>query len=95
MRTEMMTHGTVVRNLPQQDLLNELKVFITGTSKGDRQKTAAELTKTALLLLRKLPACRGAIFQFFCKVFDTAASNYIQNIEVGCLNCTLTTVITN
>ncbi|KAF7279142.1 hypothetical protein GWI33_007556 [Rhynchophorus ferrugineus] len=76
----MMPHATLVRNLPQHNLLKELKVFIIGTSKGDRQKTT-ELTKTALLLLRKLPACRGAVFQFFCKVFDTAASNYIQCIE--------------
>ncbi|XP_030761620.1 integrator complex subunit 5 [Sitophilus oryzae] len=76
----MLSQTAVVRNLPQQNLLNELNVFITGTSKSSKIKTV-ELTKTALLLLRKLPACRGAVFNYFCKVFDTASANYIQGIE--------------
>lgn len=76
----MIPHTTVVRNLPQQDLLNELKAFINGTRKLDKMGSV-ELTKTALILLRKVPACRGAIFEYFCKVFDAAAYNYIQAIE--------------
>lgn len=77
-----MTQSAVVRNIPQQDLLNELKTFIAGTRKQDKQNSV-ELNKTALILLRKLPACRSAIFEYLCKVFDTAAYNYIQALEVS------------
>lgn len=80
----MMTPSAVVRNIPQQDLLNELKTFIAGTHKQDKQNSV-ELNKTALILLRKLPACRSAIFEYLCKVFDTAAYNYIQALEVSIL----------
>ncbi|ENN75427.1 hypothetical protein YQE_07978, partial [Dendroctonus ponderosae] len=76
----MIAETAVVRDLPQQDLLNELKAFISGTRKFSRQNSL-ELTKTALVLLKKLPACRGAVFEYFCKVFDAAASNYIESIE--------------
>ncbi|XP_066144042.1 integrator complex subunit 5 isoform X1 [Euwallacea fornicatus] len=70
----------VVRNAPQQDLLNELRTFIKGTRKKEKQ-ISVELTKTALILLRKLPSSREAIFEYFCTVFDAAASNYIEAIE--------------
>lgn len=77
----MIAGTAVVRDLPQQDLSNELKSFISGTRKFSRHNSL-ELTKTALVLLKKLPACRGAVFEYFCKVFDAAASNYIESIEV-------------
>ncbi|KAL1494259.1 hypothetical protein ABEB36_009883 [Hypothenemus hampei] len=77
----MISQTTVVRNLPQHNLLDELKIFINETRNKQDSKNHVELTKTALLLLRKLPACRSAVFEYFCKVFDVAANHYIETIE--------------
>ncbi|KAJ8941236.1 hypothetical protein NQ318_015668 [Aromia moschata] len=40
-----------------------------------------DLAKSALTLLKCLPASRTAIFEYFCDVFDNAALNYIEGIE--------------
>ncbi|KAJ8920161.1 hypothetical protein NQ315_011822 [Exocentrus adspersus] len=76
----MISNSTVVRTVPQQDLMHELRFFIRGAIKKEKC-SSLDLTKTALTLLKCLPASRTAIFEYFCKVFDTAALNYINGIE--------------
>ncbi|XP_023025427.1 integrator complex subunit 5 omd [Leptinotarsa decemlineata] len=76
----MMSQSTVVRNVPQQDLMNELKFFVKGATRKEKC-SALDLTKSALTLLKHVPASRVAVFEYFCKVFDGAALNYIQGIE--------------
>ncbi|XP_050314392.1 integrator complex subunit 5 [Anthonomus grandis grandis] len=67
---------TVLRNMPQQNLYGELKLFIS-----QNKQNPIELTKTSLLLLKKLPACRGSIFDYFSGVFVEAVFHYIQRLE--------------
>jgi integrator complex subunit 5 len=76
----MMSHATVIRSAPQQDLINELHTFIKGALKLERCNPL-DLTKTALRLLKNIPAARAALFEYFSNVFGEAASYYIQAIE--------------
>ncbi|KAJ8931709.1 hypothetical protein NQ314_015356 [Rhamnusium bicolor] len=76
----MISHSTVIRNVPQQDLLSELRFFIRGATKKEKCNPL-DLTKSALTLLKCLPASRVAIFEYFCKVFENASLNYIEGIE--------------
>ncbi|CAH0555830.1 unnamed protein product [Brassicogethes aeneus] len=76
----MISHTGIIKSAPQQDLINEIQVFIRGASNLDKCNPL-ELSKTALTLLKLLPASRVAVFDYFCKVFDNAASNYIKGIE--------------
>lgn len=64
-----------------QDIMQELKLFIGGARKKIKCNPL-ELTKTALSLLRNLPATRDAVLEYFCTNFDTAAQNYIVRLEV-------------
>ncbi|KAG5897481.1 hypothetical protein JTB14_031106 [Gonioctena quinquepunctata] len=73
--------ATVVRNAPQQDLMNELKFFVKGAATRKEKPNALDLTKSALTLLKSLPASRIAVFEYFCRVFDSASLNYIQAVE--------------
>lgn len=77
-----MSQSTVMRNTPQQDLMNELRFFIKGASKKEKCNPI-DLTKSSLTLLKCLPASRVAVFEYFSKVFDKAALNYIDAIEVS------------
>lgn len=79
---KMLSHTAVIRNMPQQDLLNELNTFIKGALKLDKCNTL-DLSKTALRLLKNLPAARNGLFEYFSNVFTNAATNYIQAIEVS------------
>lgn len=75
-----MSQPTIVRNMPQ-DLVKELRFFLKGTSKKEKCNPV-DLTKSALTLLKCLPASKAAVFEYFSKVFDKAAINYITAIEV-------------
>lgn len=76
-----MSQSTIVRSMSQQDLMSELRFFIKGASKKDKCNLV-DLTKSALTLLKCLPASKVAVFDYFSKVFDKAALNYIDAIEV-------------
>lgn len=77
----MNSQTTLIRSLPQQDLMNDLKFFIKGTAKKEKCNSV-DLTKYSLTLLKCLPAARVAAFEYFSKVFDKASFNYIEAIEV-------------
>lgn len=64
----------------QPDILSELNIFISG-ARQDTKISPLDLSKTALFLLKNLPAARDAILEYFCKLFDIAVSNYIVRIE--------------
>lgn len=68
-------------NKSSSDFMQDLKLFINGTKKKSKSNSL-ELTKTALGLLKNLPATRDAVLDFFCANFDTAAQNYILRLEV-------------
>ncbi|CAH1156206.1 unnamed protein product [Phaedon cochleariae] len=76
----MKSQSTIVRNVPQQDLSNELKFFVKGATKKEKCNPL-DLTKSALTLLKSLPASRVAVLEYFRFIFDNAALNYIKAIE--------------
>lgn len=78
-----MSQAPVIRNTSQQDLLNELHIFIKESLKLSDSNNYLDLTKVALRLLKSLPAARPALFEFFSKVFEKAAETYILDIEVN------------
>lgn len=71
-----------IEDTQASNILNELNAFIAGTTRSSKFNEL-ELTKTALNLLKTLPASRDAVLEFFCSVFDTAVKKYVACIEVG------------
>lgn len=71
----------IIRNNQQLNILNELKAFIGGATRTTKNHQF-ELAKSALSLLKSLPAARDAVLEYFCTVFDTATQNFIVRIEV-------------
>ncbi|XP_072378563.1 integrator complex subunit 5 [Diabrotica undecimpunctata] len=72
--------ATVVRTVPQQDLMNELNFFLKGASKKEPYSNV-DLTKSALTLLKCLPPTKVAVFEYFRGVFENAAKSYVQGLE--------------
>ncbi|KAI4461984.1 integrator complex subunit 5 [Holotrichia oblita] len=77
----MVSQQTRFRNTTQQDVLSDLKVFVDGVTKQVKCNPL-DLTKTALSILKSLPAARDAVLSYFCSVFDKASENYVCAIEV-------------
>lgn len=65
---------------PQADILTELNTFIIGATQN-QASNPIDLSKTAIYLLKNLPAARDAILEYFCNLFDVAVNNYIVRIE--------------
>lgn len=78
----MVPQQTIFRNTTQQNSLNDLKVFIDGVTKQVKCNPL-DLTRTALTILKSLPAARDAVLSYFCSVFDKASENYVCAIEVS------------
>ncbi|KAF2885662.1 hypothetical protein ILUMI_20513 [Ignelater luminosus] len=74
-----MSH-TTIRNVQQQDVIYELKAFIGGSTQ-DTKCNHVDLAKTALSLLKTLPAARDAVLEYFCVVFNSATQNFIVRLE--------------
>lgn len=77
----MLSQPTVIRPATQ-DLMTELHIFIGGATKNNHVNPL-DLAKTALNLIKNLPAARDAVLEYFCTVFDKAAMNYVVRIEVS------------
>ena len=54
----------------QDDLMKQLKIFLSGASGSTRQPVKPQLCSTALHLLTHLPAAREAVFEYFGYVLD-------------------------
>lgn len=78
---QTMPQTGYVRSVPHQDVLYELKLFISGATQNVKCNQL-ELTKSALTLLKTIPAARDAVLEYFCTVFNSATLNYISRIEV-------------
>lgn len=73
-----------VEDFQSSDILSELRNFIAGTTRSTKYNEL-ELIKTALSLLKTLPASRDAVLEYFCTVFDEAVKKYVALIEVKIL----------
>jgi Integrator complex subunit 5 N-terminus len=72
--------GASKTNTPQ-DLMQELRNFLSGSRVGPKANHV-ELTRTALNLLKSLPAARYAVLEYFCTVLDISVARYVSQLEV-------------
>lgn len=77
---KMPSQSSTIRHT-HHNLMEDFRLFITGTTVNAGRCNPLELTRAALTLLKALPATRDAVFQYFCGVFDNAAQNYILRLE--------------
>lgn len=75
--------ASVIKSAPSQDLMSELRAFIAGSQRSAAKANHAELTRTALSLLKSLPAARDAVLEYFCTVMDMSVSRYMSQLEVS------------
>ncbi|XP_066991548.1 integrator complex subunit 5 isoform X2 [Anabrus simplex] len=75
-----MSGTSVIKTVPTQDLLTELRTFLSGATRTVKINPL-ELARTALSLLKTLPAARDAVLEYFCSLFDDAVSKYVTQIE--------------
>ncbi|KAK6167219.1 hypothetical protein SNE40_021307 [Patella caerulea] len=68
--------------LQPTEILNEVNNFLYGACR--EEKVASEsLAKSALCLLRSMPAARHAVLEHFCNVFNEAVRRHLLVLEQG------------
>ncbi|CAK9817794.1 Integrator complex subunit 5 [Anthophora plagiata] len=76
-----MLHSTGA--LSPQDILAEVRKFISGAVRPTHSTSTLDVTRTALSLLRNVPAARDAVLEYFCNVFFVAVTKYVRQIETN------------
>lgn len=76
-----MFHSTGA--LSPQDILTEVRKFISGAVRPTHNTSTLDVTRTALYLLQNVPAARDAILEYFCNVFFIAVTKHFRQIEVN------------
>jgi len=67
----------VTSNSPnQEDLIKQLRTFLSGAGSHNRNQVNPQLSSTALHLLTHLPAAREAVLEYFGCVLDGMVSRY-------------------
>lgn len=76
-----MSQPTIFRRPSQhvQDLFTELRQFIAGAT-FSIQCPPIDLLKTAVYLLRNLPASRDAVLQYFSFIFESVVDHYVLRL---------------
>ncbi|XP_066574976.1 integrator complex subunit 5 [Amia ocellicauda] len=65
-----------------QELALEIKAFLSGVDQTQGRKLSArDHAKSALRLLRRVPACRGAVLEHLRGVYDEHVAAYLQELE--------------
>ncbi|XP_046389337.1 integrator complex subunit 5 [Ischnura elegans] len=75
-----MAGTSVIKAVPQQDSLSELRTFVAGATRTVKTNPL-ELARTALSLLKTLPSTIDAVLEYFCALFDVAVAKYVSQIE--------------
>ena len=68
--------------LSPQDILAEVRKFISGAARPSHSTNTLELTRTGLSLLKNVPAARDAVLEYLCNVFSVAVNKHVRQIEV-------------
>ncbi|KAL6261168.1 hypothetical protein P5V15_008692 [Pogonomyrmex californicus] len=76
-----MLHNSVI--LSPQDIVNEVRKFISGAIRPSHSTNTQDVTRTALFLLKNVPAARDAVLEYFCNVFFVAVTKYVRQIETN------------
>ncbi|XP_033223352.1 integrator complex subunit 5 isoform X2 [Belonocnema kinseyi] len=74
-----MPHSTEA--LSPQDILAEVRQFISGAARPSHSTNTVELTRTGLSLLKNVPAAREAVLEYLCNVFSVAVNKHVRQIE--------------
>ncbi|XP_076653027.1 integrator complex subunit 5 omd [Halictus rubicundus] len=69
--------------LSPQDILAEVRKFISGAVRPTHSTSTLDVTRTALSLLRNVPAARDAVLEYFCNVFFVAVTKHVRQIETN------------
>ncbi|XP_076180595.1 integrator complex subunit 5 omd isoform X2 [Ptiloglossa arizonensis] len=69
--------------LSPQDILSEVRKFISGAVRPTHNTSTLDVTRTALFLLRNVPAARDAVLEYFCNVFFVAVTKHVRQIETN------------
>lgn len=77
-----MSGTGVIKAVPPQDLMSDLRTFVAGATRPVKTNPL-ELARTALSVLKTLPAARDAVLEYFCTLFNSAVSKYVTQIEVS------------
>ncbi|KAK1117511.1 hypothetical protein K0M31_016544 [Melipona bicolor] len=76
-----MLHSTGA--LSPEDILAEVRKFISGAVRPTHSTSTLDVTRTALSLLRHVPAARDAVLEYFCNVFFIAVTKYVRQLETN------------
>ncbi|ESO83763.1 hypothetical protein LOTGIDRAFT_236428 [Lottia gigantea] len=66
--------------LQPKDILNEVNNFLHG-ARRDEKVASESLAKSALCLLRSMPAARHAVLEHFCNVFNEAVRRHLSELD--------------
>lgn len=75
-----MLHNTAT--LSPQDIVAEVRKFISGAVGPSHSTNMQDVTRAALFLLKNVPATKDAVLEYFCSVFFVAVTKYVRQIEV-------------
>ncbi|XP_043477683.1 integrator complex subunit 5 [Leptopilina heterotoma] len=67
--------------LSPQDILADVRRFISGAARPSHSTNTLELTRTGLSLLKNVPAAREAVLEYLCNVFSVAVNKHVRQIE--------------
>lgn len=71
----------VTEGADSQDVLSDLRTFVAGAARVG-EVNQLNLIKTAISLLKNLPATSEAVLEYFCTVFHNFVSRYLSLLEV-------------
>ena len=71
-----MIYETVTPTSSKDELLKQLRTFLSGASGTTRPPLKPQLASTALYLLTHLPAAREAVLEYFGHVLDGIMARY-------------------
>lgn len=71
--------------MAQQPTLNDMECFINGVTTLNPKNTSnlSYLVHCGLSLLRKLPASKDVVFEYFNIFLDVSTAGYVKLIEVS------------
>lgn len=61
--------------------LNDLRLFLAGTSSYDSKIRGSDLAKAAIRLLKTLPVAREAVLEYMHNLFDDAVNRHIMRLD--------------
>ncbi|XP_024943698.1 integrator complex subunit 5 [Cephus cinctus] len=67
--------------LSHHDISVEVRTFIAGAARFNQSTNTIDLARTALSLLKNVPATREAVLEYFCSVFYAAVRKHVRQIE--------------